>query len=134
MIIMDIDIKDKIVLMMTGSPQSTDPDELNSVFNMDIERPKIMSAFSQGAKAILCVYDPRNKYPDAYASGLADMGVGKVGTKMISLKLNESSAPVQIAFITRYAADNLLKKSGYNLKTIQEKISYREKACLIRIE
>ena len=122
-----IDIKDKIVLMMTGSPESTGPDELNAVFNMGIERPKIMAAFSQGAKAILCVYDPRNKYPDAYASGLADMGVGKVGTKMISAKLNESSSPVQIAFITRFAADNLLKKSGFNLKTIQEKIVTEKK-------
>ena len=65
---------------------------MNAVFNMDIERQKIMSAFSQGARAILFVYDPRSKYPDAYASGLADMGAARVGSKMISLKLNEGSA------------------------------------------
>jgi hypothetical protein len=123
----DIDVKDKIVLMMTGSPQLTDPDELNSVFNMEIEKNKIMSAFRMGVKAILCVYDPRSKYADAYASGLADMGVGKVGTKMISLRMDESSAPVQIAFITRNAADNMLKKSGYTIKEIAEKIVSEKK-------
>ena len=122
-----IEIKDKIVLMMTGSPQINDPDELNAVFNMEIERPKILSAFRQGAKAILCVYDPRSKFPDAYASGLADMGVGKVGTKILSLRLNESSAPVQIAFITRNAADNILRKSGYTTRSIAEKIVLEKK-------
>ena len=122
-----IDVKDKVVLMLTGSPQLSDPDQLNAVFNMEIERPKIMSAFRHGAKAILCVYDPRSKYADAYASGLADMGVGRVGTKIISLRLNESSAPVQIAFITRNAADNILGKSGYTTRSIAEKIVSEKK-------
>jgi hypothetical protein len=121
-----IDIKDKIVLMMTGNPQSTTTDELNSILDLGIEKPKIISAFSKGAKVILFVYDPRNKYPDAYASGLGDIGFYRVGTKIISLKQSESAAPIQIAFITRFAADNLLKKTGFNLKTIQEKI-YSEK-------
>lgn len=123
----DIDLKDKIVLLMTGSPQLTAPDDLNSVFNMEIERRKILYAFMHGAKAILCAYDPRSIYPDAYASGLAEMGAAKVGTKVISLKLNESAAPVQIAFITRNAADVMLRKSGYNLRTIQEKIIAEKK-------
>ena len=117
----DIEIKDKIVLIMTGSPQSTDMDEINAVFNMDVESKKIMLAFSKGARAILLVYDPRSKYPDAYASGLADMVASRVGTKMMSLKMNEDSAPVQIAFVTRNTADNLMKKSGYDLRTIAGK-------------
>jgi hypothetical protein len=122
-----IDLKDKIVLMMTGSPQISDQDELDAIFNLEIERSKIISAVRQGVKAIVYVYDPRSKYPDAYASGLADMGMGKVGGKIISLRLDESDAPVQIAFITRNAADNILKKSGYSIRSIAEKIVSEQK-------
>ena len=55
------------------------------------------------------------------------MGVGKVGTKILSLRLDESSAPVQIAFITRNAADNILRKSGYTTRSIAEKIVLEKK-------
>jgi hypothetical protein len=122
-----IELKDKIIMMMTGSPEVTDPDEWNSVFNIETERPKIIWAFSQGVKAILYVYDPRSKYTDAYASGLAEMGVSGVGSKYMSLKAHEVSSPVQVAFITRNTADQLLKNSGYNLKSIQEKIINEKK-------
>jgi hypothetical protein len=122
----NIDLKDKIVMIMTGSPEITDPDELNSVFNVETERPKFIWAFSQGVKAILYVYDPRSKYADAYASGLTDMGVSTIGSKVISLQSSEASSPIQVAFITRNTADQLLKKSGYSLKSVQEKI-IREK-------
>jgi hypothetical protein len=117
-----IDVKDKIVMIMTGTPETTDPDDLNSVFRIEIERPKIIWALTQGAKAILYVYDPRSKFSDAYASGLADMGLSTVGSKVMSLKPSENSSLVQVAFITRYTADQLLKKSGYDLKSAQEKI------------
>ncbi len=57
-----IDVKDKIVMIMTGTPETSDPDDLNSVFRIETERPKIIWALTQGAKAILYVYDPRSKY------------------------------------------------------------------------
>lgn len=122
-----IELKDKIVMMMTGRPDVSDPDQLNSVISIETERPKIMSAFTHGVKAILYVYDPRSKFPDAYASGLADMGVSSVGSRIMSLKAFEGSSPVQVAFITRYTADQLLHKSGYTLKSIQEKIISEKK-------
>jgi hypothetical protein len=118
---------------MTGSPQSAGMDDIDAVFNMDVEREKIMLAFSKGARAILLVYDPRSKYPDAYASGLAEMGASRVGTKMISLKMNEGSGPVQIAFITRNTADIILKESGYDLRTLQEKIVAEKKPASVEL-
>ena len=118
----DIQPKDKIMLIMTGDPQSQVPNEMNFGINIKSEGPKIMATLHKGAKAILCVYDPRSKYADAYASGLADIGFERVGSKRLSLHLNEDSALIQVAFITRNTADQLLKKSGYNLKTVQEKI------------
>jgi Zn-dependent M28 family amino/carboxypeptidase len=86
-----------------------------------------------GARAILLVYDPRNKYPDAYASGLAEMFASSVGTKMISLKGNKDSAPVQIAFLTRYTADNMLKNSGYDLTALQKKIISEKKPASVEL-
>jgi hypothetical protein len=118
----DVDLKDKIVLLMTGSPQNTTPYGLNAAFDINLERPKIMSVYHQGAKAILYVYDPEGKYHDAYTSGLAERGTGKVGTKIFSIAGQEYATPVQVVFITQHAADMLLKTSGYSLKQMQEKI------------
>ncbi len=125
----DIDLKDKIVMIMTGSPEFTDQEDLNSVFSIETERPKIISAFMQGAKAILYVYDPRSKFNDAYGSGLANMGASRVGTKFMSLGSGEGASPVQVAFITRNTADQILKSNGYDLRSLQEKI-VREKKSL----
>jgi len=107
---------------MTGSPQNKGMDKLNSVIDMNLEEPKLMEVFKKGAKAILYVYDPTSKFPDAYASRLADMVAGRVGEKMFSFKNHENSAPIQIAFITQHSADMLLKTSGYNLRQMQERI------------
>jgi hypothetical protein len=125
----DIDVKDKVVMIMTGSPQVSDPEVVNSVFNIDLERKKIMAAFGKQAKAVIYVYDPRSKYTDAYASGLADMGIARVGSKFMTLKIPENSSVAQIGFITGYAADQILKKSGSTLKALQEKIIREKKAC-----
>jgi hypothetical protein len=123
----DIELKDKVMMIMTGTPDMSDPDKLNSPINVDIERPKLISAFQKGVKAALMVYDPRGKFPDAYASGLADMGTSKIGTKMMTLDSFEGSSPIQVAFITRSAADQLLKNSGYDLKALQKKIGSEKK-------
>jgi hypothetical protein len=117
----DVDVKDKIVLIMTGTPQITTPGKFNQVLDINLERPKFISIYHKGAKAILFVYDPVSQFSDAYASGLADMGTG-VGTKTFSLTDQEDAAPIQIAFITQHAADMLLKTSGSSLRQMEEKI------------
>ncbi len=60
------------------------------------------------------------------------MGFSTVGSKVMSLKPSENSSLVQVAFITRYTADQLLKKSGYNLKSAQEKILSDKKPISFR--
>lgn len=116
----DIDLKDKIVLMMTRSPEMAASDSGNAVFDNSLESKKLMTVFSKGPKAILFVYEPKNKFHDAYASGLS----GMVGSGSVSLKGQAGfSLPLQFAFITQNAADVLLKTSGYNLKQMQEKIA-----------
>jgi hypothetical protein len=118
----EVDLKDKIVLIMTGSPQKNSPDRSNSVFDVNLERPKLISLYHHGAKAILLVYEPGGKFSDAYASGLIDLGTGIAGIKNFSLTGHEYAAPVQVAFITQHAANMLLISSGCNLRQMKEKI------------
>ncbi len=118
----NIDVRDKVILMMTGTPEMSDPDQINMVFNIDIERSKLITAVTNQVKAVLFVYDPRSKFSDAYASGLSEMGAARPGAKFMSLKPTHNSHAVQVAFITRYAADQLLKRDGQTIKELQEKI------------
>jgi Zn-dependent M28 family amino/carboxypeptidase len=113
-----IDLKDKIVLMMTGKPESGISDR-SEFFDESVEGLKIMSIVGGGAKAVLLVYDPASKFNDAYESGLANM----VSSDAVTFKdTNQFSLPAQILFITRNAADALLKKTGSSLKQMREKI------------
>jgi hypothetical protein len=118
----DVDLKDKIVLIMTGSPQKNSSEGSNPVFDINLERPKLISIYNHGAKAILFVYEPGGKFNDAYASGLAEMGAGSAGVKIFSLTGQEYAPPVQVVFITQHAANMLLISSGCNLRQMKEKI------------
>ena len=116
----DIDVKDKIVMIMTRNPEFAISGEGNPVFDQNLEGQKVRSVFPKGPKAILFVYDPKNKFPDAYASGIA----GIIGSRTVSQKGHAApSLPLQLAFITQHTADMLLKTTGYTLKQMQEKIS-----------
>jgi hypothetical protein len=130
----DVDLKDKIVLIMTGSPQNLGSEAASSVFDMNLERTKLLSVFHKGAKVILYTYDPDSNFPDAYASGLTEMGAGKIGAKMFSLKDKEDVAPIQVGFITHYTADMLLKTSGYNLRELQKKIITERKSVSLELK
>jgi Zn-dependent M28 family amino/carboxypeptidase len=113
-----IDLKDKIVLVMTGKPESEISDR-SEFFDENVEGLKIMSIIGGGAKAVLLVYDPTSKFNDAYESGLANM----VSSDAVTFKdKKEFSLPAQILFITRNAADALLKTTSSSLKQMQEKI------------
>jgi hypothetical protein len=109
----DVDLKGKIVVIMTRSPQMVLKGEGNMIFESEIEEPKLGSVFSQAPSAILYVYDPKSKFPDAYASGLMDTFKNQ----------EDNSAPVQIAFITQHTADMILKTTGYSLRQMQDKIN-----------
>jgi Zn-dependent M28 family amino/carboxypeptidase len=113
-----VDLKDKIVLMMTGKPDNTVSDN-SEFFNDTVEGLKIMSIIGGGAKAILLVYDPAGKFHDAYDSGLAEM----ISSDAVSLKdQKQFSLPAQITFITQNAANALLKTTGSTLKQMRDKI------------
>lgn len=115
-----VDLKDKIVLIMTRSPETVISDSGKITFDNDLEAPKIESIIASGAKVILLVYDPMNKYQDAYSSGLDHM----ISSDVITYKdQTEYSPPAQLSFITQNAANALLRSTGSSLKQLQDKIA-----------
>jgi hypothetical protein len=108
---------------MLRNPQLSILGDGNTIFDINLEQSKIISILSKESKAILYVYDPKNKFSDAYVSGLAEMAPARVGMKMVSIKDQKNPpAEIQILFITQHAADMLLKTTGYNLKQMEDKI------------
>jgi len=122
----NIDVKDKIIMIMTGSPVETAHDK-NAMLRFEEEGLKIRYAYMHGAKGVICVYEPGNKFRDAYASGLAEMGASGPGTKIVKLKETREVPALQIVFITQYAADQLLKTDGFSLQSLQNKILSEKK-------
>jgi hypothetical protein len=114
-----VDIKDKIVLVMTRSPETVKSESGQVTFDNALEVPKISSIIGSGAKVVLLVYDPMNSFREAYSSGLVNMTPSDV----ITFKnQTEYSPPAQLSFITQYAANALLRSTGSSLKQMQDKI------------
>ena len=115
-----LDLKDKIVIVMTRTPALAYSNAKCNVFDNNIEVPKLRLIFMSGAKAVLLVYDPRNQYRDPYMSGLASM----ISSTSVSVRgeKNLNSMPFQLVCIKGSTADQLLKPTGYNLAGMQEKI------------
>ena len=115
-----IDIKGKIVMIMTRNPEAVKAGDGKSVFSEKLESAKFSSLIMRNPVAILFVYDPENSFPDAYESGMADM----VGSSSVSLKATQGGGlPLQVGFITRKTADDMLKTTGFNLAQMQKKIA-----------
>lgn len=119
-----IDLAGKIVLIMKESPLLASRGESSPMTDFSVENPKIMTLFGKNPKALLYAYNPKNRYADAYDSGLSDMiPGGKVGSRTISATEQSGyGIPFPVAFITRQAADRLLETSGYDLAGLEEKI------------
>jgi len=114
-----IDIKDKVVVMMTRTPKGSKSGEKGKPFDQRVEGAKLGQIFMRGPKIVLMVYDTRNAYKDPYSSGLAMMvssnSVGPAGK-------SSRETPFTLAFITSHTADMLLRNTGSSLKQMQEKI------------
>jgi len=69
----NLDIKGRIVMIMTRNPEAVKAGDGMSVFSEKLESAKFSSLIIRNPSAILFVYDPENSFSDAYESGLADM-------------------------------------------------------------
>jgi hypothetical protein len=115
----DVDLTDKIVMIMTRNPNISDDPKYSSGYRFDqqVEVSKIMPLFSKKPKALFLVYDGKNRFQDAYSSGLADM-LG--GNSSVSLADKPGmSLPIKILFITGNTANQLLAPTGKTLRQMQ---------------
>ncbi len=125
----DIDIKDKIVLVMTRNPAMADSSGVNAgyVFDEKTEAVKLLSLIMREPKAVLLVYDPKNSFSDPWESGLADYFND---TERTSLMEDQSEASLPgVYFITGMTADILLSPAGTSLKQFQEMIGSMKVPC-----
>ncbi len=115
-----IDIRGKIVMIMTRNPEAVKAGDGKSVFSEKLESAKFASLMMRNPAAILFAYDPENSFSDVYESGMADM----VGSNSMSLNAKQGRGlPLQVLFITRKTADDLLKTTGLNLSQMQKKVA-----------
>ena len=114
-----VDLKDKIVLFMSRTPEMVRSGEEASLLNFQSEQSKIGNLFSSGAKALLLVFDPKYSIQDPYQSVLNEL----IQAGQISAKDGPSnSLPFILAIVKPYTANNLLRPSGRTLLQLQEEI------------
>ena len=119
-----IDIKGKIVMIMTRNPEAVASGSGKTVFSEQLEGGKFASLITRAPAAILFVYDPANDFSDGFESGMADL----VGQSSVTTDKREGGGlPLQVLFITRETADEMLKPTGKNLDQMQKQISERGK-------
>jgi hypothetical protein len=123
----DVDVTDKIVMIMTRNPNISDDPKYASGYRFDqqVEVSKIMPLFSKKPKALFLVYDGKNLFQDPYRSGLAEM-LGGNGSVSLAEKPG-MSLPIKILFITGNTANQLLASTGKTLRQMQDIIDTEKK-------
>jgi hypothetical protein len=116
----ETDLADKIVIIMTRNPElvRSMPEPADYILSENVESPKIGAILMRKPKAILFVYDAKDRFPDAYSSGLAEMLGG--GVTLGDKPLVEN--PFRLLFITRNTANKLLLPTGFTLMQLQDSI------------
>jgi len=118
-----VDLKDKVVLIMTENPLTAGQGAAAPFLDFEKETAKFFSIFAGQPRAIMVAYNPKNSFRDAYDSGLADISGGKVGDSSITAEgAMTDVGPFPIVFVTRDAADRLLKPAGITLAGAEQKI------------
>ena len=126
----NIDLKDKIVLVMSRGPMDHESDTSllqNRDWNdLSAWRYKLTGLTMRSPKAVLMVMDPRSGHEsiDSYAGGMIryltrSTSVKELGGRRRSMMPGVSS---KILFIHREAADAILQESGKTLAELQDEI------------
>lgn len=124
----DIDIKDKVVLIMNRAPMNEEGTEAqfdsDKWSGMRSFQHKVEYIYSLQPKAVMLVFDPKSGF-----QSIEDMnpGIANYLGSSRSLKLEEHDNPIQedtpkTIFIHRSLADQLLEGSGRTLKELQLEI------------
>lgn len=126
----DLDLKDKIVVVMTRNPDMALGATEHKI-DENIEMVKIGMVAKAGAKALIIIPDPMN--PDAK---WFDMVKGYVSGGSVTMEgsKNKSFIPITLIFGTEKLGDAILKESGKSLANIQKDINDSGKPKSINIK
>lgn len=128
----DVDVKDKIVMMMSRSPKIVKSNKaVEEPFLYEFEYEKIFNAYKNGAKAVLWVSDPLNRF-----NKLADLDeLKEYANQTIYLKEKiETVFPIDFIIITQHTANLILSSSDKSLSDLQNKINKNNKPVSFEIE
>ena len=128
-----MDVRDKIVMIMSRSSQlvNTERSANKDPFLYETEYDKITSAYQKGAKAVLWVLDPLNKYKK-----LSDLEeLDEYAMEAIYLKEKQKILfPLDFIIITQHTADLILKSSGKSLLELQKEINSTQQPASFEIK
>lgn len=126
-----LDITGKIVIIMTGTPESLQKGEgRESAFPRETQQ-QLGTVLMRKPGAMLIVYNGESKFSEPYTSGLADM---VSGSSVRTADAKPMGLPLQVAFITRHIADMLLKPSGQTINSLTAAIKGSGKPSSFQVE
>lgn len=115
----DIDVKDKIVLLMTRNPELIRNYGSNGSFSFSSEEEKIGNLLKRGAKAFLYVFDPGLKEQDPFKTMFYQFSSQE---QVLPEESRMYMMPLIFGFIKPETADALLASSGKTLKNYYDEI------------
>jgi hypothetical protein len=115
----DVDLKDKIVLFMSRTPEMIKNGEGTSLLNLESEERKLGNLLRYGAKALLMVFDPSHSIKDPYQSVIYQL---LQGGQISPEDSPPNSLPFIIAVIRPGTANKLLETDGRQLSQLQEEM------------
>ena len=129
-----INVKDKIIMIMSRTSELVNKEKSSNKnpFFYDLEYRKIAYAAQNGAKTILWVLDPNNKYKSFYE---IENELYEFAKQAIYIKEKlEIMFPLDFIIITQHTADLILKSSGKSLLDLQNKITATQKPYSFEIK
>jgi len=114
-----IDVKDKIVLVMTRTPDMAKNNLTGDMLGFQVEMEKIGRLMQQGAKAFIFVFDPGNTIRDPYNSIFYDYS--RSG-QVVARNGDFQGFPFIFDFVRSSLADRLLAPTGKTIKQYYDQI------------
>ncbi|MBI5008533.1 MAG: M20/M25/M40 family metallo-hydrolase [Bacteroidia bacterium] len=114
-----IDVKDKIVLVMTRTPEAAKNNITGDMLGFQLEMEKIGRMMQKGAKAFIFVFDPGNTIKDPYNSIFYDFS--RSG-QVVSRNGDFQGFPFIFDFVRLSLADRLLASTGKTVKQYYDQI------------
>lgn len=125
-----IDVKDKIVMLMTRTPEMAKNNVAGDMIVFQVEMEKIERLMQKGAKAFIFVFDPGHIVKDPFNS--IYYGISKEG-QVVAGDGKYQGFPFILDFIRSSLADKLLAPTGKTIKQYYDEIVTSGKPAAVEI-